>query len=181
MSESSYTQPSIYSGYEKSVQYIPQNTIYTVQPNNPQINCDYCHSIGATYYYFPMCLKYHSFHPNCFSHITSTTPPSFCWKCTTDASKKVMYDNNTPYNNTQYHENGYNTPSYTILTPPNTPEFVPESEATSTITVYTSPVNQDISFITSRVKRIIRISCIFFSVVSVGIFISYYFTQMYRG
>jgi len=85
-----------------------------------------------------------------------------------------MYYNNTPYNNTQYHENSYNNPSYTISTPPNSPQ----SEATSTITVYTPPVNQ---VITSRTKRIFIRCCISFSVISLGIFIIFYFTQMYRG
>jgi hypothetical protein len=167
MSESSYTQPSIYSGYENSVQYIPQNTIYTVQPNNPQINCDYCYTIGATYYYFPMCLKYHSFHPNCFSHITSTTPPSFCWKCTTDASRQAM----------SRQVMSQQVIAQQIL--PFTPHYVPETEPgipnTNQI-VLSSETNPS-----SRVKRILTRSCIIFSVSSIVIFVIFYFTNIDRN
>jgi hypothetical protein len=169
MSESSYTQPSIYSGYENSVQYIPQNTIYTVQPNNqqinPNINCDYCHNIGATYYYFPMCLKYHSFHPNCFSHITSTTPPSFCWKCTTDASRQVM---------AQQIMNQQAVPI--PINPPSLPIEIEPGTANTNQIVLSSEINPS-----SRVKRILTRSCIIFSVSSIVIFIILYFTNIDRN
>jgi hypothetical protein len=162
MSESSYTQPSIYSGYENSVQYIPQNKIYTLQPNNPQLNCDYCYNIGATYYYFPMCLKYHSFHPNCFHYIQSTTPPSFCWKCTTDASRQVMSQQAVAVP-----INPPSTPSGVESEPgvPNTNQIVLSSE--------TNP--------SSRVKRFLTRSCIIFSVASIVIFVIFYFTNIDRN